>query len=81
MAKVKALTQEWMDAYKAAIISDPDYKQIAKDWEGSVSLIVNADPSKGVPEPAYLFQDYWHGEVKDLKRLNILLMRNFYYLH
>ena len=65
MAKVKALTQEWMDAYKAAIVSDPDYKQIAKDWEGSVSLIVNADPSKGVPEPVYLFMDYWHGDVGD----------------
>jgi putative sterol carrier protein len=63
MAKVKALTQEWMDAYKTAILADPDYKQIAKDWEGSVSLIVNADPAKGVPESVYLFQDYWHGDV------------------
>jgi hypothetical protein len=27
MAKVKAMTQEWMDAYKAAIQADPDYKQ------------------------------------------------------
>ncbi len=65
MAKIKALTQEWMDAYKAAILADPEYKEVAKDWEGSVSLIVNADPSKGLPEPVYLFQDYWHGEVKD----------------
>src|SRR5512137_486408 len=63
MAKVKALTQEWMDAYKAAIISDPDYKEIAKGWEGSVSLIVNADPSKGVSETIYVFMDYWHGDV------------------
>ena len=63
MAKIKAFTQEWMDAYKAAIVSDPDYKEIAKDWEGSVSLIVNADPSKGVPEPVYFFMDFWHGDV------------------
>ncbi len=63
MAKVKAMTQEWMDAYKAAIVADPEYKQIAKDWEGSVALIVNADPAKGVPEPIYLFMDYWHGDV------------------
>ena len=60
---VKALTQEWMDAYKAAIEADPDYKTIAKDWEGSVSLVANADPSKNVPETAYLFMDYWHGDV------------------
>ncbi|HON94832.1 MAG TPA: SCP2 sterol-binding domain-containing protein [Deltaproteobacteria bacterium] len=63
MAKVKAMTQEWMDAYKAAIQADPEYRTIAKDWEGSVALICNADPSKGVPEPIYLFQDYWHGDV------------------
>ncbi len=65
MGKIKAFTQEWMDTYKAAIVSDPDYKQIAKDWEGSVSLIVNADPSKGVPEQVYLFLDFWHGDVGD----------------
>jgi hypothetical protein len=63
MAKVKAMTQEWMDAYKAAIVADPEYKTVAKDWEGSVTLIVNPDPSKGVPETIYLFQDYWHGDV------------------
>jgi len=63
MAKVKAMTQEWMDEYKKAIVADPDYKQIAKDWEGSVSLIVNADPDKGIPQPVYLFMDYWHGDV------------------
>ncbi|MBN2298551.1 MAG: SCP2 sterol-binding domain-containing protein [Deltaproteobacteria bacterium] len=62
---VPALTQEWMDAYKAAILADPEYKQIAKDWEGSVSLVVLADPDKGIPETVYLFQDYWHGDVGD----------------
>ncbi len=43
--------------------SDPEYKEIAKDWEGSVSLIVNADPSKGVPDAGLPLQDYWHGDV------------------
>ncbi|HHO76288.1 MAG TPA: hypothetical protein ENN05_07650 [Deltaproteobacteria bacterium] len=62
---VPALTQEWMDAYKAAIQADPEYRQIAKDWEGSVSLVVLADPDKGIPETVYLFQDYWHGDVGD----------------
>jgi len=60
---VKAMTQEWMEAYKAAIQADPEYRGIAKDWEGSVSLVVNPDPSKNVPETIYLFMDYWHGDV------------------
>jgi putative sterol carrier protein len=62
---VKAMTQEWMDAYKAAIQADPDYKTIAKDWEGSVALVCNPDPEKGIPDTIYLFQDYWHGDVGD----------------
>jgi len=28
-----------------------------------VALVVNADPDRGVPEPVYLFMDYWHGDV------------------
>src|SRR5208337_3070570 len=31
--------------------------------EGSVSITVNADPSKNVPEPVYMFTDYWHGDA------------------
>ncbi|HDP25651.1 MAG TPA: SCP2 sterol-binding domain-containing protein [Deltaproteobacteria bacterium] len=63
MAKFKAMTQEWLDAYKAAIEADPEYKPMAKDWEGSVALVCNPDPSKGVPETIYIFMDYWHGDV------------------
>jgi putative sterol carrier protein len=59
----KALTQDWLDAYKAAIEADPDYRTVAKDWEGSVALVCNPDPEKGVPDPVYIFQDYWHGDV------------------
>lgn len=65
MAGLKAFTQEWMDAWKKKMVEDKEYKEIAKDWEGSVSMIVNPDPSKGVPEPIYVFMDYWHGDVGD----------------
>jgi hypothetical protein len=27
---------EWLDDHKAKIVVDPEYKQMAKDWEGSV---------------------------------------------
>jgi putative sterol carrier protein len=59
----RALTQEWLDEYKAAIEADPEYRTVAKDWEGSVALVCNPDPEKGVPDPVYIFQDYWHGDV------------------
>jgi putative sterol carrier protein len=62
----KAFTQEWMDAWKEKIAQSKEYKEIAKDWEGSVSITVNADPSKNLPAPVYTFSDYWHGDVKEI---------------
>jgi putative sterol carrier protein len=52
-----------MDAWKKIINESKEYKEIAKEWEGSVSITVNADPSKNVPEPVYMFTDYWHGDA------------------
>ncbi|MHB8137876.1 MAG: SCP2 sterol-binding domain-containing protein [Smithellaceae bacterium] len=65
MTAYKAFTQEWMDAWKEKIAGSKEYKEIAKEWEGSVALICNPDPSKNVPEPVYLFTDYWHGDALD----------------
>jgi putative sterol carrier protein len=65
MATYNAFTQEWLDAWKRKIAESQEYKEIAKDWDGSVALICNADPSKNVPKPVYLFTDYWHGDVRD----------------
>jgi len=65
MAEYKAFTQEWMDAWKEKIAGSQEYKEIAEGWEGSVSITVNADPSKNIPEPVYMFTDYWHGDVRD----------------
>jgi putative sterol carrier protein len=60
-----AFTQEWMDAWKQKITDSDEYKEIAKSWEGSVSIIVNPDPARNLPETIYLFTDYWHGEARD----------------
>lgn len=65
MSSYKGFTQEWMDAWKAKIAGSKEYKEIAKDWEGSVSITVLADPSKNVPQPVYMFTDYWHGDVRE----------------
>jgi len=65
MPKLQAFTQEWLNAFRQQIADSQEYREIAKNWEGSVSIIINPDPSRGVPETVYLFTDYWHGEVKD----------------
>ena len=65
MAGYRAFTQKWMDAWKEKIAGSPEYREIARNWEGSVSITVNADPSKNIPEPVYMFTDYWHGDVNE----------------
>lgn len=65
MARYQAFTQEWLDAWKKKTAESKEYKEIAKNWEGSVGIICHADPSKNLPEPVYFFTDYWHGEVRD----------------
>ena len=65
MTAYKAMTQEWLDAWKQKIATSAEYREIAKNWEGSVSIIVNPDPGKGILEPIYIFTDYWHGDVGD----------------
>ena len=65
MAAYRAMTQEWLDAWKDKISESGEYREIAKNWEGSVAIIVNADPERGIAAPIHLFTDYWHGEVRD----------------
>ncbi|MCE5263716.1 MAG: SCP2 sterol-binding domain-containing protein [Deltaproteobacteria bacterium] len=66
MAAYKAMTQEWLDAWKEKIATSAEYREIAKNWEGSVSIIMNPDPEKGIPEPVYIFMDFWHGDVLEI---------------
>jgi len=66
MTVYKAFAQDHLDAWKEKIANSKEYKEIAKDWEGSVSITINADPAKNVPETVYIFSDYWHGDVKEI---------------
>ncbi len=66
MAKYQAMTKEWLDAWKEKIAGSAEYKEIAKNWEGSVSIIMNPDPEKGIPEAIYIFMDFWHGDVLEI---------------
>jgi putative sterol carrier protein len=65
MARYQVMTPEWLEAFKQKIAGSAEYKEIAKNWEGSVAYIVNPDPEKGIPEPIYVFTDFWHGDVGD----------------
>ena len=62
-----AYSPEWAQAFKDEINSSQKYKQAAAGWEGSVGLVVLAEPDKNVPDDQGIYLDLWHGEARDVK--------------
>jgi len=64
---VMFLTPEWCAEYEALIQNDDRYKQVARNWEGSVVLVFQADPVAGIDGDRFVYLDLWHGECRWLK--------------
>jgi putative sterol carrier protein len=63
----EAYSPEWAAAYRDEINKSAVYKQAAAGWEGSVGLVVLAEPDKNVPQDAGIFMDLWHGEAREIR--------------
>jgi putative sterol carrier protein len=63
----EAYSPEWAEAFKAEINKSPVYKQAAASWEGTVGLVVLAEPDKNVPDDMGIFLDLWHGEAREVR--------------
>ena len=55
-------TPEWVYEFEKKIQGDERYKEIAKNWEGSVVLVLKSDPQAGLDNDIFIFMDLWHGE-------------------
>ena len=64
---IAAYSPEWADAYKDEINRSAVYKQAAAGWEGTVGLVVLAEPDKNFPDDKGVLMDLWHGEARDIK--------------
>jgi putative sterol carrier protein len=60
-------TPEWADEFKIKIQGDKRYKEAAKTWEGSVTLVFKAEPGAGLDDDLFVFMDLWHGECRSVK--------------
>ena len=70
MAKVKAFTDEFANAFKDEINKSAVYKQAGKGWKWTVGLVVEAEPDKNVPEDSGLFLDLFEGEARDVRMVS-----------
>ena len=61
------LTPEWCAAYETLVQNDERYKQVARNWEGSVVLVFQADEVSRMGGDLFVYLDLWHGECRWLK--------------
>ena len=59
---------EWVAAYKDAINANAEYKKAGKDWtHGVVAMVVQAEPTLGIPEDLAMWLDVHEGRCRDCK--------------
>ncbi|MFN2450988.1 MAG: SCP2 sterol-binding domain-containing protein [Candidatus Dormibacteria bacterium] len=64
---IDAYSSEWAEAFKREINASPKYRAAAEKWEGTVGLVVLAEPDKNVPDDQGIFLDLWHGEAREVR--------------
>lgn len=67
MTTVDAYSPEWAAAFRDQINTSSAYREAALTWEGTVSLVVVAEPDKNVPADIGVWMDLWHGEARDVR--------------
>lgn len=60
-------TPEWVAVFEKAVQEDAEYKEVAKDWEGSVVLHVQQKSEYGLDQDLYVFLDLWHGDCRSAR--------------
>ena len=61
------LTPEWVYAFEKLVQGDERYKQVARTWEGSLTLVFKADPNAGLEDDVFVLMDLWHGECRSIR--------------
>jgi putative sterol carrier protein len=60
-------TPEWVAVYEKAVQEDAEYKEVAKDWEGTVVLHVQEKSEYGLDQDLFLLLDLWHGDCRSMR--------------
>jgi putative sterol carrier protein len=58
-------SEAWLAEYVERINASDAYREAAATWEGDVSLVIEAEPDKGVPGDVWAWVDLWHGECRE----------------
>jgi len=64
---VEAFSPEWAARFCDEVNRSSSYRDAAASWEGTVGLVVLAEPDKRVPQDLGVFMDLWHGAARDIR--------------
>jgi putative sterol carrier protein len=62
---VKFPSDEWVNEYMQKLNANVSYGDAAKNWEGSMTFVVQKDES--FDREAYIYLDLFHGKCRDAK--------------
>ena len=57
-------TDPWFQDLVGQINASADYQEAAKDWEGDIAFLVEAEPDRGMPDDTWGYLDLWHGTCR-----------------
>jgi putative sterol carrier protein len=60
---------EFLLTWEKVLKEDAVYKEVAKDWEGSVVLVVQKKPEYGFEQDIYVWMDLWHGDCRSIRNV------------
>lgn len=64
MSELPFPSDAWWEAYVTALRASEVYPEVSAEWEGDVSLVVEAEPDKGLAETVAGWLDLWHGACR-----------------
>lgn len=63
---------EWLVEFKNEIGQSAEYRQSGQTWEhGTMALVVQAEPDRGVSQDFAIWMDLYHGECREIKRVSV----------
>lgn len=53
---------EWLEALKEKLNNDENYAQVARNWEGDMTFVI--EPGGALSEEKSFYLDLWHGKCR-----------------
>ena len=64
MTTPEIFTHPWAQDFCQALNANERYRRVARTWEGALLLVMEADPTRGIPTTRAVYLDLHHGECR-----------------